>query len=90
MKLSAMKYAMMAAAAAMALGGLGPAAAQNDGRTAKTPPNFPYDIVNGRRVPKSKRVANADGSWTEQVRQGKCTVTRVGRPGEMREESKCD
>jgi hypothetical protein len=41
-------------------------------------------------VPRIPRKVNADGSWTEEIRQGNCTVTRTGRDGEVRETRKCD
>jgi hypothetical protein len=66
------------------------ALAREAGQTAKTPDSWSYDLKNGQRVPKANRVANNDGSWTEQIRQGNCTVTRTGREGEVREERKCD
>lgn len=75
----------------MALGAGAPATAQNEGKQARTPANFSYDIDrNGRRVPKTNRVQQADGSWVEEIKQGNCTVTRTGRAGEVRETRKCD
>ena len=64
------------------------AAADKGGRN--TPPGWSYEIKNGKRVPRVPRVENADGSWTEELRQGNCTVTRTGRNGEVRETRKCD
>lgn len=55
-----------------------------------TPPNWSYEVRNGQRVPRVPRKVNPDGSWTEEVRQGNCTVTRTGRDGEVRETRKCD
>ena len=55
-----------------------------------TPPGWSYEVRNGQRVPRVPRKVNADGSWTEEVRQGNCTVTRTGRDGEVRETRKCD
>lgn len=89
-KVPVMKVLMVAAVAALAVGVAVPALAERGEKSAKTPDNFSYDIKNGQRVPKSKRVTNADGSWTEDVRQGNCTVTRTGREGEVRETRKCD
>lgn len=77
------------AIAATALVASGAAYAQQSG-SQKTPANFPYEIKNGKRVPKVARVTNPDGSWTEQSRQGNCTVTRNGKAGEVRETRKCD
>lgn len=55
-----------------------------------TPDAWPYEIKNGKRVPRVPRTVNADGSWTEEYRAGNCTVTRIGRDGEVRETRKCD
>jgi hypothetical protein len=84
------KQMIVAAAAALLFGAGAPAAAYAaDKSNAKTPDNFAYDIKNGKPVPKSKRVTAADGSWTEEVKQGNCVVTRTGRSGEVREVRKC-
>jgi hypothetical protein len=87
------------AAAALVAGGLvwsvvgaAPALAQDRGKAeAKTPANFAYEIVNGRRVPRGNRVTNADGSWREEVRDGPCvTLKEKNAAGEYRETRKCD
>lgn len=83
------KYILMTVAAALSLSVGAPAMAQN-GKSAQTPASWSYEIKNGQRVPKANRVTNADGSWTEEIRQGNCTVTRTGRSGEVREVRKCD
>ena len=58
---------------------------------ANTPDNFPYEIVNGRRVPRGKRVTAADGSWKEEIKDGPCvTVKEKTASGEYREVRKCD
>ncbi|HWH22639.1 MAG TPA: hypothetical protein VNT25_05025 [Allosphingosinicella sp.] len=82
--------ALLAAAAALGLafGAASPVAAQSDG--ARTPASWSYEIRNGQRVPKVERVTQADGSWSETMKQGNCTVTRTGRSGEVREVRKCD
>ena len=36
-----------------------------------TPKNFNWEIKDGKRVPKGDRQVNADGSWREEIRQGK-------------------
>jgi hypothetical protein len=77
------------------LGGLSPARAQPGGApkqaSANTPDNFPYEIVNGRRVPRGKRVVNGDGSWREEIRDGACVTLKEQTPsGEYRETRKCD
>ncbi|HEY0627316.1 MAG TPA: hypothetical protein VGD10_11360 [Allosphingosinicella sp.] len=82
------KFVSVTVAAVMALSIGAPATAQN-GKSAKTPANWSYEIKNGQRVPKANRVTNADGSWTEEIKQGNCTVTRTGRDGEVREVRTC-
>lgn len=85
--------ALVAAGLAWSFGGLSPAFAQGNGgkSEATTPANFPYELVNGRRVPRGKRVANADGSWREEIRDGDCvTLKEKSAAGEYRETRKCD
>jgi hypothetical protein len=69
-----------------------PALAQGGGKArSKTPENFAYELVNGQRVPRGKRVTNADGSWREEIRNGACmTVKEQNAAGEYRETRKCD
>lgn len=63
------------------------AAAQNQ----QTPRGWSYEIKNGQRVPKGKRVVNADGSWREEVRQGNCvTIKEKTASGEYRETRQCN
>jgi hypothetical protein len=88
-EVTVVKYLVMTAAAALALGAGAPASAQNGGKSAQTPANWSYEIRNGQRVPKGNRVVHADGSWTEEIKQGNCTVTRTGRDGEVREVRSC-
>lgn len=88
-----MKRAVMmlgvAGVATMALAGA--VWAQSTGERA-TPSSFNYEIKDGKRVPKpSNRVANADGSWREETRQGKCvTVKEGGADGSIKTTRKCD
>jgi hypothetical protein len=75
--------------------GISPAFAQQGGgakqASASTPGGFAYDVVNGRRVPRGKRVTNADGSWREEIRDGACvTLKEQTAAGEYRETRKCD
>lgn len=57
----------------------------------KTPDGFSYEIKDGKRVPKAERVTNADGSWREESRQGKCsTVKEMSATGELKISRKCD
>ena len=63
------------------------AAAQNQ----SVPKDWNYEIKDGKRVPKAKRVTNPDGSWREEVRQGKCvTVKERTAKGEYKETRTCD
>lgn len=56
-----------------------------------TPPKWGYEIRDGKRVPRnSNRVTNSDGSWREEVRQGKCvTVKERSASGEYKETRQC-
>ena len=56
-----------------------------------TPSSFNWEIKDGKRVPKGQRQTNADGSWREEIRQGKCvTVKEKSAAGEYKETRKCD
>jgi len=66
------------------------AQATNSGDQA-TPSSFNWEIKDGKRVPKGQRQTNADGSWREELRQGKCvTVKEKSAAGEYKETRKCD
>ena len=55
-----------------------------------TPSNFNWEIKDGKPVRKGDRVTNADGSWREVIRQGKCvTVKEKTAAGEYRETREC-
>jgi hypothetical protein len=86
------KTALLIALAFVASTGFaGAALAAPDGNTQATPKNWNYEIKDGKRVPKGNRVVNADGSWREEVRQGKCiTVKEKTANGEYRETRRCD
>jgi hypothetical protein len=57
----------------------------------QTPRGWNYEIKDGKRVPKSNRVTNPDGSWREEVRQGNCvTVKEKTAAGEYRETRQCN
>ena len=74
-----------AIAAAGAIGFAGAASAQ------AVPKNWNYEIKDGKRVPKGQRVTNADGSWREETRQGKCITIKEKSPaGEYKETRRCD
>lgn len=56
-----------------------------------TPKGWNYEIKDGKRVPKGNRTTKADGSWREEVRQGKCTtVKEKTAAGEYKESRSCD
>ena len=72
-------------AVAAAVGYVGAAAAQS------LPKNWNYEIKDGKRVPKAQRLTNPDGSWREEVRQGKCiTIKEKTATGEYKETRRCD
>jgi len=74
-----------ALAVAGGVGFAGAAAAQT------VPKNWSYEIKDGKRVPKGERVTNADGSWREETRQGKCITIKEKSPaGEYKETRRCD
>jgi hypothetical protein len=77
--------ALIAAATLAATAGAQPAP------TRPTPKNWNYEIQNGQRVPKGNRIANPDGSWREELRQGNCvTVKEKSKAGEYKETRQCN
>ncbi|HVF37257.1 MAG TPA: hypothetical protein VNA29_04880 [Sphingomicrobium sp.] len=65
--------------------------AQASPRDQSTPQGFNWEIKDGKRVPKGTRQTNADGSWREEIRQGKCvTVKEKTASGEYKETRSCD
>ena len=86
------KTALLIGLAVVASAGFaGAALAAPDRDTQSTPKGWNYEIKDGKRVPKGNRVTNADGSWREEVRQGKCiTVKEKTANGEYRETRRCD
>ena len=79
------------------LGGIALAAAVGHASVAaaqappSTPKSWNYEIKDGKRVPKSERVTNADGSWREELRQGKCITIKEKSPaGEYKETRRCE
>ncbi len=78
---------------ALAFGAFAPANAEPQGskQANKTPDSFPYEIVNGRRVPRGQKSVGPDGSWREEIKDGPCiTVKEKNAAGEYREVRKCD
>ena len=85
--------ALAVALAFLGLGAYSPAFAQPQKakQASSVPNNFPYEIVNGRRVPKGNKTVGADGSWREEIKDGPCvTLKEKNAAGEYREVRKCD
>ena len=83
--------AMVLGGMAMAVAGFGSAAAAQSSQRQAVPKNWNYEIRDGKRVPKAQRVTNADGSWREEVRQGKCITIKEKSPaGEYKETRRCE
>jgi hypothetical protein len=88
MKLFATRALIVGAVAFAATAG---AASVADAQARSTPKSWNYELKDGRRVPKSNRVTNADGSWREEVRQGNCiTVKERSAAGEYKETRQCN
>ena len=80
-----------AVALVAAVGFASVAAAQDTQANQSTPKSWNYEIKDGKRVPKGDRVTNADGSWREETRQGKCvTIKEKSSAGEYKETRRCD
>lgn len=61
------------------------------GGDQSTPSGFNWEIKDGKRVPKGQKQTNADGSWREVIRQGKCvTIKEKSAAGEYKETRTCD
>ena len=90
MKLSAYKTLVTGAVALTAAGALATSAVAQ--AQQQTPKGWSYEIKDGKRVPKGgNRVTNADGSWREEIRQGRCvTVKEKSAAGEYKESRRCD
>ena len=77
---------VMAAGGVLGLGLAAPASAQSQ----RTPKGWNYELKDGKPVRKGDRVTNADGSWREVIRQGKCvTIKEKTAAGEYRETREC-
>ncbi|MFP5330181.1 MAG: hypothetical protein ACLGHC_08630 [Alphaproteobacteria bacterium] len=66
-------------------------AAPQSQQAQSTPKGFNWEFdKKGNRVPKGNRVINADGSWREEVRAGKCvTVKEKTAAGEFKSTTTC-
>lgn len=91
--LSISPKSLLAAGAILAAGvGLaGTANAQsNTSSDVKSTP-FNYVIKDGKPVPKGNRIKNPDGSWREEIRQGKCVTIKEGSAqGDVKITRRCD
>ena len=88
MSILSKKALVLGSVALLAAAGVTTAAAAQD---RSTPKNFNYEIKDGKRVPKGNRVAKADGSWREEVRQGNCvTIKERSAAGEYKETRQCN
>jgi hypothetical protein len=65
--------------------------AQAQAQVTPTPKGWNYQLdAKGNRIPKGNRVTNPDGSWREEIRQGKCiTVKEMSAKGEYKETHSC-
>ena len=86
------KIALTVAGVAFAATAASAAYAQvTTGGDQSTPNSFYWEIKDGKRVPKGNRVTRADGSWREEIRQGKCvTIKEKSAAGEYKETRRCD
>lgn len=83
--------ALTLVAAGLAALVVAPAAAAFAQDKSATPKDWGYEIVDGKRVPKAKRQANADGSWREERKMGDCVeVKERSAKGEIRITRTCD
>ena len=91
MKRFAIRALIVGAVALGATAAYAAAGPQQSQQTEQTPKGWSYNIQNGQRVAKGNRVTNPDGSWREEVRQGKCTtVKEKTADGAYKETRKCD
>lgn len=85
------KIALMVAGVAFAATAASAAYAQAATGDMATPKSWNYEIKDGKRVPKGDRQVNADGSWREEFRQGKCVTLKEKSPtGDYKESRRCD
>lgn len=81
---------IVGAAGLVAATGFATIAAAADQRAQSTPKGWNYEIKDGKRVPKGNRQTNADGSWREEIRQGKCvTLKEKSAAGVYKETRRC-
>ena len=86
-----LKIVLTVAGVALAATAASAAYAQATAGDQSTPNSFNWEIKDGKRVPKGQRQINADGSWREEIRQGKCvTIKEKSAAGEYKETRRCD
>ena len=84
-------WKIVLAVAGVALAATAASAAYAQSADQSTPKSWNYEIKDGKRVPKGERQVNADGSWREEMRQGKCvTIKEKTASGEYKEARRCD
>jgi len=85
------KALVLGSVAVFAAAGLAPVAVAQQGQNENIPKGWNYEIRDGKRVPKSNRMINPDGSWREEVKQGNCvTVKERSASGEYKETRQCN
>ena len=85
------KILIVGAAGLVAALGFASIAAAVSADPQSTPKGWNYEIKDGKRVPKGSRQTNPDGSWREEIRQGKCvTVKEKTAAGEYKEIRRCN
>jgi hypothetical protein len=64
---------------------------QKQAQVTPTPRGWNYQLdAKGNRIPKGNRTTNADGSWREEIGQGKCkTIKEMSAKGEYKETHSC-
>ncbi|HEU0310730.1 MAG TPA: hypothetical protein VFR36_05885 [Sphingomicrobium sp.] len=86
-----LKIAVGVGVLGLAAAGASAAYAQASTGDQATPKNFNWEIKDGKRVPKGTKQVNPDGSWREEIRQGKCvTIKEKSAAGEYKETRRCD
>jgi len=84
------KLLIVGAAGLVAAMSFGTIAAAAEQRAQATPKSWNYELKNGQRVPKGNRQTSADGSWREEIRQGKCvTLKEKSAAGVYKESRRC-
>lgn len=76
---------------ALFVAGSANAIVQPSGPAPSVPKSFSYELRDGKRIPKTNRVTNADGSWREEMHQSQCTTVKVKTAaGDYTETRKCN